>query len=81
MKTAVSIPNELFKRAEQVAKKARFSRSELYAKALQQFIEGVQARQITQALDEVYSSSRSGSSRLDETLTQMQTLSLAQEEW
>ncbi len=78
MKTAISLPDELFKKAEQAAKRAHLSRSRLFAKALQQFLEGIQFRQITQSLNEVYSDE---SSRLDKALAHMQSLSLSQKEW
>ena len=38
MKTAVSVPNELFEEAEHLAKRLKISRSELYAKALSEFV-------------------------------------------
>lgn len=79
MKTAISLPDELFKRADRAAKSAHLSRSQLFAKALRQFLDGVQFRKITQSLDEVYSDQPS---RLDEAFANMQALSLPQkEEW
>ena len=39
MKTAISIPDELFEAAERVAKQLRVSRSELYRKALVKYLE------------------------------------------
>jgi hypothetical protein len=41
MKTAVSIPDELFERADRVAAKRGVSRSALYAEALASFIDRV----------------------------------------
>lgn len=38
MKTAVSIPDDVFKEAEHLAKHLKVSRSELYAKALAEFV-------------------------------------------
>ncbi len=38
MKTAVSIPDEIFQRAERLAKRDRRSRSELYAAALDEYV-------------------------------------------
>lgn len=37
-KTAISIPDELFKEADRAAKRLGISRSELYAKALGEFL-------------------------------------------
>ena len=39
MKTAISIPEPIFNTAEQVAKELRLSRSELYTKAIKEFLE------------------------------------------
>lgn len=38
MKTAISLPDELYAQAEETAERLHMSRSELYAKALAQFI-------------------------------------------
>jgi len=38
MKTAVSIPDDLFKKAEQMAKKQKVTRSRLYSAALKQYL-------------------------------------------
>lgn len=39
MKTAISIPTPIFNTAKQVAKELRLSRSELYTKAIKEFLE------------------------------------------
>ena len=54
MKTAISIPDALFKAAEDYARAEGLSRSELFARALQLFLEAHQAEQITTALDHIY---------------------------
>ncbi|MBW2720031.1 MAG: ribbon-helix-helix protein, CopG family [Deltaproteobacteria bacterium] len=38
MKTAVSVPNEVFERAERLAKRLKVSRSELYSRALREYL-------------------------------------------
>ena len=38
MKTAVSVPNEVFERAERLAKRLEVSRSELYSRALREYL-------------------------------------------
>ncbi len=38
MKTAVSVPDQVFDEAEHLAKRLKISRSELYAKALAEFV-------------------------------------------
>lgn len=39
MKTAISIPDELFERAERMARRSGTSRSELYAQALDAYLQ------------------------------------------
>jgi hypothetical protein len=55
MKTAVSLPDELFRSAEVTAKRLRISRSRLYAHAIAEFLERRSADAITKRLNEVYS--------------------------
>ncbi|MGM3309248.1 ChpI protein [Anabaena sp. WFMT] len=54
MKTAIAIPDPLFEAAEQFAKHKGLSRSQLYAIALQEYLQSHQPDQITQQLDAVY---------------------------
>lgn len=56
VKTAISLPEGLFRRAEAAARKLKMSRSQLYATAIAEFIERRQAAKITQRLNEIYSS-------------------------
>ncbi|MBW0436034.1 MULTISPECIES: hypothetical protein [Leptospira] len=56
MKTAISIPDELFKTAEKTAKKLGIPRSQLFAKALEEFIQSHSKESITEKLNKVYSS-------------------------
>ncbi len=55
MKTAISIPDELFLSAENTAKKLGIPRSQLFAKALEEFIQNHSKEKITEKLNEVYS--------------------------
>lgn len=52
MKTAVSIPDDVFEQAEQLARRRRISRSELYATALKALLADDAA--ITDRLNEIY---------------------------
>jgi metal-responsive CopG/Arc/MetJ family transcriptional regulator len=56
MKTGVSIPDPLFKAADQLASRLRVSRSELYAQALERYLAGESDDAITTRLDELYAS-------------------------
>ena len=49
------MPDELFHMAEATARRLRVSRSELYAKAIAEFLKGQQENGITDRLNEVYS--------------------------
>ena len=51
MKTAVSIPDRVFEDAEQLAKRLNTSRSELYARALAQFVGEHAPDRVTDALN------------------------------
>lgn len=51
MKTAVSIPDEIFRRAEMLAQRGKTSRSELYARALSEYVARHAPDQVTEAMD------------------------------
>jgi len=55
MKTAVSLPDSLFKAAEKTAEKLGIPRSQLFAKALEEFIYNHEESEITDKLNEIYS--------------------------
>jgi predicted transcriptional regulator len=55
MKTAVSVPDDLFRRAEVAARRLRVSRSQLYATAISEFLTRQQASAVTERLNEAYS--------------------------
>jgi len=78
MKTAVSLPDELFRQAEAAARRLRFSRSELYARAIAEFLKGLQDNSITERLNQVYSGRVA---KLDSGLHRAQRKSLAKDDW
>ncbi|NNF06008.1 MAG: ribbon-helix-helix protein, CopG family [Candidatus Eisenbacteria bacterium] len=80
MKTAISLPDELFRRAEQLAKRMRVSRSELYQRALAAFLERHSDEKVTEALNAVYSADPA-ETHLDPVLEQMQSHSVFEEDW
>ena len=55
MKTAVSLPDRLYEEAERTAQAMGIPRSQLFAKALEEFIERHGRENITERLNEVYS--------------------------
>jgi hypothetical protein len=55
MKTAISIPDNLFRDAEITAKQLGLARSQLYAKAIREFVEHHNKKHITEKLNSLYS--------------------------
>lgn len=53
MKTAVSIPDDIFERAERLASQGRRSRSEVYASALNEYLARHARDEITEAMNQV----------------------------
>ena len=54
MKTAISLPDATFRRADAVAHRLGLSRSELYVKALEAYLGPPTDDEITARLDDVY---------------------------
>lgn len=79
MKTAISIPNELFESAEGFARRLGMTRSELYAKALRDYLREHEGEGITERLDEVYGAEERGS--LDPVVAKLQGQSLPEDGW
>lgn len=73
MKAAVSIPDPVFKAADDLAQRMGVSRSRLYSVALQRFVQDHEEVAITAKIDEIYASE---SSALDPVLRSIQTRSL-----
>jgi len=53
MKTAVSIPDDVFADAERLAKQLKKSRSQLYSHALREYVTRHAGEHVTEALDKV----------------------------
>lgn len=54
MKTTVSLPNDVFESAEELAEKLAMTRSALYATAVAEFVAKHQYDDLTQQYNEVY---------------------------
>lgn len=78
MKTAISIPDPIFKAAERLSKKLGVSRSELYATAVLEFVGKKSRSKITEELNAVYGEE---SSEVNDALATMQAKSLPKEKW
>lgn len=59
MKTAVSIPDDVFRRVERLAKQRKVSRSQLYTAALIRVLEAEAKDELTQAYDAAFADHRS----------------------
>jgi len=53
MKTAVSVPDDLFAQADRLARRTRRSRSEVYSEALREYVARHAPDEVTAALDAV----------------------------
>ena len=53
MKTAVSIPDEVFAKVERLARRARRSRSAVYSAALREYVARHAPDEVTEAMDRV----------------------------
>lgn len=53
VKTAVSIPDQLFADADAAARRLQVTRSQLYARALEAFLAGQEIDPVTEKLDEL----------------------------
>ena len=76
MKTAISIPDRVFRSAEELASRLGVSRSELYSKALAALVDKHRDDLITSRLNEIYGPGRESSS-LDAETALLQHRSLA----
>ena len=54
MKTAISIPDDVFEDAERLARRLGHSRSQLYSRALREFVARHEPDHVTAALEEVF---------------------------
>ena len=77
-KTAISIPNSIFAAAERLSKQLEMSRSELYSRAIEVYIEENRQEDVTDTLNEIYTEE---STALDPVVQQLQFASLPEDEW
>lgn len=56
MKTAISVPDGIYRAADKAAKRLGISRSELYTRALREFLSGIEATEIKESYDEAFGS-------------------------
>ena len=78
MKTAISIPDDVFDAADEMAERLGMSRSQLYATAVREYLEAHRSRGVTARLDLVY---ETRDSSLDLRVAEAQMASLDDEDW
>jgi len=78
MKTAISLPDDLFASAEALAERMGVSRSHLVATALAEFVAKHQSRKVTARLDALYATEPSA---LESDLQHAQARALSTDAW
>jgi antitoxin MazE6 len=78
MKTAISVPDEVFDSADKLAQDLGISRSELYSTAVAEYLAKHRAEDVTAKLNEVYGDEPSG---LAPELRRAQAKSIGPSEW
>jgi antitoxin MazE6 len=78
VKTAVSIPDPLFRAAERLAKRLGMPRSRLYSRAIERYVSETQERDVTALLNQVYAKE---TAELDSALAALQWASIPREQW
>lgn len=78
MKTAISVPNDVFELSEKLAKKLKVSRSQVFAMGVKKLGEELEKDDVTAKLNEFYSKEKA---EIDPVIMKMAALSLPKEEW
>jgi metal-responsive CopG/Arc/MetJ family transcriptional regulator len=78
MKTAISIPDDIFSSADRLAKQLQMSRSELYARAVKRYVAECRHTGVKEKLDEVYGFEAES---VDPAVMNAQAASIPREKW
>ena len=78
MKTAISLPSDVFDLSQRLAKKLKISRSAVFAMGVKRLGEEYDDEDITENLNSVYGKRKA---EIDPVIVQMAALSLPKEEW
>jgi len=78
MKTAISIPDDIFSAAEDFAQQSHLSRSALFTRALVEFLSRRRNEGVTERLNRLYDKENA---RLDPALSKMQAAVISKEKW
>ena len=78
MKTAISVPDAVFARVDQLARRRKVSRSAVFTAAAAEYVQHHRGDDVTRRLNEVYAKENSA---LDPVLERLQSASLPKEAW
>ncbi len=78
MKTAISIPDDIFSAAETFAHQSRLSRSALFTRAVSEFLSRRRNEEATERLNRLYGTENA---HLDSILSKMQKAVISKEQW
>lgn len=78
MKTAISVPDDIFELSEKLAKQLKVSRSKIFAMGVKKLAEEYDDDEITKQLNEFYENEPA---ELDPVVMKMALMSLPKEEW
>lgn len=81
MKTAISVPDETYSRAERAAKKHGMNRSQFYAEAADRYARELESADVTAAVDSVIDAVNADSSTRFAVAASERLLSDTDEEW
>jgi hypothetical protein len=81
MKTAISIPDEVFAEADQLAKRLKKSRSQLYAEAIREYTVRHDPDEITDSWNRLYDDPDAADPELDAFVAEAARRILTQVEW
>jgi metal-responsive CopG/Arc/MetJ family transcriptional regulator len=78
MKTAVSLPDPLFRAADRLARRLGISRSQVFQQAVSAYLEAHENSSVTDVLNTVYESEDIG---LDPVVAELQRASIVRDKW
>ena len=79
MKTAISIPDDLFDAADRLARRLDISRSELYQRAVSAFVAAHDQEAVTETLNQVHT--KGEAVRVEHVVQRLRDVWLEVEEW
>lgn len=78
MKTAISVPDDVFDSADALAAELGLSRSELYSRAVEEYVAKHRQQDVTARLNAIYAAEHGG---IDQRLARAQVRSLQNADW